>query len=438
MKLNTPHRMRTGLLAAMLLGAFTTANPAGSNVASSATPTSREGRWKEDLDCFARELPAQHKDFFKLIPRKQFEERVRDLERRVPQLSDTEVVFCLQRFVASLGVGHTRVDWPPGALAFHNYPVAMFWYSDGLGVLAASPEYREAIGARVVRIGSMSPEEAEAAVAPYISHENDAWLKNQSPGFLTVVELLQHLKIAKPDGRLSLSLVQPDGKPLTLEIAPASSGRPANMVLAWEAFHLPTPICHKHPDAPYWYECMPEAQALYIHYRACRNALNHPFEDFVKELFAFADSSSTRRIIIDLRNNGGGDSEVIKPLVRGLKARPALSGRGQIYVLIARSTFSSGLLAAIELRNEVRAILVGEPTGGKPNCYGNTPSLCLPNSQLRVWYCNKYFRMIKNSDPPSLDPDIAVPLSLKDFLRGRDPALETALNQSVPRVAESP
>ena len=124
--------MSTGLLAVMLLGAFTSANPAGSNEAGSATATSREGRWKEDLDYFARELPAWHKDFFKLIPRKRFEKGVRDLEQRIPQSSDTEIVLGLQRLVAGLGVAHTRVEWPPGALAFHTYPVAMFWYSDGL------------------------------------------------------------------------------------------------------------------------------------------------------------------------------------------------------------------------------------------------------------------------------------------------------------------
>ena len=55
-------------------------------------------------------------------------------------------------------------------------------------------------------------------------------------------------------------------------------------------------------------------------------------------------------------------------------------------------------------------------------------SFLLPNSRLEVWYCNNYFRMTPNGDPLSLEPDLAVAISLKEFLAGLDPALETALH----------
>jgi hypothetical protein len=87
-------------------------------------------------------------------------------------LSDPEIVLRLKRLVASLGVAHTGVSWPSGPLAFHHYPIALYWYSDGLGVLAAAPEYREAIGAHLVQIGSLTPQQVEAAVAAYIPQEN--------------------------------------------------------------------------------------------------------------------------------------------------------------------------------------------------------------------------------------------------------------------------
>jgi len=420
--------MKRALCTAILLGAFATAKPAETNTASPPAASSRESRWKEDLDYFARELPAKQKDFFKLMPKKEFEKQVSDLQRELPRLSDGEIVLRLKRLAASLGVAHTRVGWPPRPLAFRTYPFALFWYSDGLGVFAAAPDYREAIGSRVVEVGSLIPQQVEVAVAPYISRENDAWLHNQSPGFMNISEVLQCLKIAEPDGRVRFSLIQPDGKPLRLEIAPTSAGTPTPLILPWDALPLSVPLCHQRPNVPYWYQFLPEAQTLYIHYRACTSAPSFTFGQFVKELLAFADSNFVGRVVVDLRNNGGGDSNVVKPLVKGLKSRRALTAKGHLYVLIGRGTFSSGLLAAIELRNEVRAILVGEPTGGKPNCYGNTPSFLLPNCRLEVWYCNRYFRTISNADPPSLEPDIAVTLSQNDFLAGRDPALEAALN----------
>jgi hypothetical protein len=397
------------------------------NAAMPTTGISREARWKEDLDYFAGELPARHKDFHKLTSKETFENGVRELQDELPRLSDAEIVLRLKRLTAGLGVAHTGVGWPSGELAFHSYPLALFWYLDGLGVFAAGPEYRQAIGCRVATIGSLTPQQVEAAVAPYISRENEAWLHHQSPAFMCVPEVLQCLNIAKPDGQVRFSLIQPDGKPLTLDIAPIPSGTPMQLILPWNTLPLAIPLCHKNPGLPYWYEFLPDTGALYIHYRACQNAPHTPFAAFAKGLFAFADSQRVGRVIVDLRNNSGGNSAIIKPLVEGLKLRPALNAKGHLYALIGRGTFSSGLLAAIDLKREAGAILVGESTGGKPNSYGEMPSFRLPHSQLVVTYCVKYFRLLQDADPPSLHPDLPAAIALTDFLADRDPALETAL-----------
>jgi hypothetical protein len=52
----------------------------------------------------------------------------------------------------------------------------------------------------------------------------------------------------------------------------------------------------------------------------------------------------------------------------------------------------------------------------------------LPNSKLPVQYSTKHFRLLPRSDPPSLEPDLPVALTLGDFLAGRDPILEAALH----------
>jgi hypothetical protein len=68
---------------------------------------------------------------------------------------------------------------------------------------------------------------------------------------------------------------------------------------------------------------------------------------------------------VDLRFNPGGDSSVINPLTGGLKARAAL--RSKLYVLIGPGTASSAQDAAIQLRRDLHATLVGEPTREAPN-----------------------------------------------------------------------
>ena len=418
--------MKTALMGVILLATLATARPAETMAASESTNSSRDTRWKEDLEFLARELPGRHIDFFKIISQRKFERELRKLEMELPQLSDVEVVFRLMRHVASLGVAHTWIGFPPKTPAFHGYPFMLHWFADELAVIAASPDHRDIIGARVVNIGSLTPPQAVAAVAPYISHENKAWLYAQSPLLLRNAELLQQLKIARPDGQLRLSLVRPDGQPLALDLAPCASSEPAQWVSIWDALSIP-PVLRRKRFASYWYEYLPEARAIYIQYNSCSNIPEYPFANFARELFAFADSNLVERVIVDLRYNGGGDSSVVKPLVNGLKSRTHLKGREHLYVLIGPRTYSSGVFAAVDLRNEADATLVGEPTGGKPNSYGNTPSFRLPNSQMEVWYCTKNFRLIKYADPFSLNPDIDVVLSLKDFIAGSDPALESAL-----------
>jgi hypothetical protein len=392
-------------------------------------PAARVARWQEDLDYFAREFPVRQKDFSMLMPQDRFEREVTELKRQAPQLSDADILFELMRIVASLGVAHTSVAFGSATETLHSYPVRMQWFSDGLAVVATAPDCQEALGSRVVRIGSKTPGQVEAAVAPYIARENDAYLHVQSPRYMTLVELMRHEKIADPTGRLRLTCAKAGGGEFTLEMAPESSAKTGRKwINAADALHIPREFCRKHPNAFYWHEYLPETHTLYIQYNKCANEPGNPFVSFTGNLFAFADAHPVQRVIMDLRFNGGGSSPIIKPLVEGLKSRPALTAKGHLYTLISGQTFSSGLMAAMDFRNGLHAILVGEPTGNKPNHYGEQKFFILPNSKLVVHYSTKHFRLIQDADPSTLKPDIAVLRSLDDFLGGRDPVLEAALH----------
>src|SRR5436309_2866026 len=54
-------------------------------------------------------------------------------------------------------------------------------------------------------------------------------------------------------------------------------------------------------------------------------------------------------------------------------------------------TYSAALLNALEIRTIPIVTFVGEPTGGRPNSYGQVQSFALPNSGLIVSYSSQYF-----------------------------------------------
>ena len=397
----------------------------------------RELHWREDLEFFAQQFPSVQVDFDKLYQPEKFRHEIADLEQDIPQLADSEIVLQLMRLVAEGKTAHNSV-YPEGELEFHPYPVEFVWYSDGAVLTRASKDYEPAIGARIVRIGSMTPEELESYAEPYLSHENVSWLHELSPDFILNREVAEHFGIAGKDGSVEFTFARPGAEQFRLRVTPVSTKSPAHLISATEALHLPTPFYRKHPDAWYWYEYLPDMQMVYIQYNRCRNDPKKSFKDFAKGLFRFVDGlrppQKIERVIVDLRFNSGGDSSVIDPLIEGLQARTQLSAKGRLYVLISRGTFSSGMMAAVRLREDFHAILLGEGSGSPPNEYGEVKSFSLPNSKIDIQYTTKYFRLLENSDPPTLEPDVAIQRSTIDFLQGRDRVLDTALQYQRPVV----
>jgi C-terminal processing protease CtpA/Prc len=101
---------------------------------------------------------------------------------------------------------------------------------------------------------------------------------------------------------------------------------------------------------------------------------------------------------------------------------------GNLYVIIGKFTFSSALLNAIDLKQKTNAILIGSPTGGKPNHYGEVKSFQLNKLDLKVWYSSNFFKNV-DGDPPSLEPDIFIPITSDDMRALTDPCLEYVIGQ---------
>jgi hypothetical protein len=113
----------------------------------------REEAWQADLKFLETQFGGHQKDFSKLYPH--FHEEMSELRSEIGMLTDPEITLRLMKMVASAHVGHNSVYLP--VLKFHPVPLSLNWYSDGLAVVSAAPDFAQALGTRVVRIGSMTP-----------------------------------------------------------------------------------------------------------------------------------------------------------------------------------------------------------------------------------------------------------------------------------------
>jgi hypothetical protein len=384
--------------------------------------------WRQDLQSLAAQLPLSHVNPFNKISREQFNQAVADLDRDIPSLQDHEIVARMMQIVASIGDAHTTLTLNGSLLRFHTYPLKTYWFSDGLYVTSVASAYPLALGRKITRIGSRDSAEASTFVASVISHENDAWLKAQAPSQFASPEILHALRILPGVQSGAFTVQSANGELTTVNISSAFANQSVNLLSLPDPAQVATPLYRQHPELNYWFDYVAASQTLYFEYNVCQNRADLPFNQFLQQMQQFVGTHQVSKLVIDLRNNVGGDSSILQPLINALATDPGFNRSDRLFVIIGRLTISSGLLNAISLRQQTQATFVGEATGGKPNHFGEVGSFLLPNSRLRVQYAKKFFNTVAG-DPLSLFPDTTIELSSADFFSGRDPVLDNILNR---------
>ena len=113
------------------------------------------------------------------------------------------------------------------------------------------------------------------------------------------------------------------------------------------------------------------------------------------------------------------------PVVVAPQARPY---RGKVVALVGPRMSSAGFLIARDLRASGAATLIGEPTGGNLRGLngGQLAWLTLPRSGVAV-DIPLLATVYEGAPDAGVQPDILVPTRVEDVVAGRDPAMERAL-----------
>jgi hypothetical protein len=396
--------MRSVLVTLALL----VAGCAGGSEAAAPTPLQRE------ITGLVERMVQLHPDVDHAVPLGELRARAAELAERAPQLSRDELLVGLLRLTTlgdRDGHGGIFLHDPAHAKPFTFFPLRVHDFADGVHVVADRAGSAH-VGKRLAAIDGRPIAEVVAAVKPLIPHDNASTIRLLLPEYLACAEVLRGLGVVRGPATYTFA----DGSSVELQPSGAYGLGTALDPLPARGAQLR----YRGLAQPFVLAPLERGRSLYLGY----HMVTSPPQALLDRILRAARKPGFRRLVIDLRENGGGDNTTYWPLLELIEAKPL---RGKVVVLLGRKTFSAAGNFAASADHDTSARFVGEPSGGSPNQYGDRQAIELPAAGLTAYVAVYWVESAPDDDRLAVMPDVQVEPTVADWLAGRDPALRRAL-----------
>jgi hypothetical protein len=383
-------------------------------------------QWHEDLAFLARELPKRHANAFHFIARERFEAEVAELNGKLDHLNSDEIYVGMDHIATSIGDGHTYVELPEDDAEF---PIRILRFGDEYRLAETASGNENGLGARVIKIGDTPVQHIQELLLSLTpSDETEVLRDSRATRFLSMGILLHGLGVIQDRNRARYTLADDSGKEFSLDthaVGPAEDSK-----LKWVYAFKEGPLFRQRPDESFWYTFLPESHTVYCSFRGY-----HDLGKYSKGLFDLIKQQHPDKLVIDMRQNGGGDYNVgLRHVVHPIRDLADINRKGHLFVLVGPNTFSAAMSNSAHFRYQTNAILVGQQIGEKPNSYQEAREMKLPNSHWTVRYSVKFYKFVESGEN-MIRPDQEIIPSWDDYRSGRDPVLEWVLNHGGAKAA---
>ncbi len=407
------------LVAALALTGGCSADPAPAPDAATAGAAA-------DLDLLLERLETIHPEPFHGVARDVWVGELRALQDRLPDLTPDETTVEVMRLVALLSRegrdGH-QFALPLSGHEGEMLPLRLWFFEGDLVVTDALPPYDDLVGGVLTAVGDTPVDDVVAMTEPLVPRDGPQTVLTFQPQYVLRTEVLRGLGLMTGD-TVTIT-VERDGAETETDLTPV----PFDEHVAWAggfgAIRLP-----ERPGTPYL-EDLEEpltwerlGSVLYVRLTEVRA---EPDERLVR---ASQDPDLTR-LVLDVRQNPGGDNHNNPPMVDLLgEFEESHPGRSAT-VITDRVTFSAASNLVTDLERYVDPVVVGEPMGGGLNFWNDVTWVHLDRlpQPMQVGISTRYWEQAADPADPRLtvEPDVPVTVVADDYFAGRDPTLRAAL-----------
>ena len=264
-------------------------------------------QWRQDLNYLQKIVHKDYPFLFKKTTAENFDLLVTQLHEDIPNLQDHEIKVGLARIVSSFQYGHTSL-WLLPEYGFQQVPFNLYEFSDGIYVQGVHKNYAKALGAQVIEVESKPIQEAMAAIRPVVPAENDQFFKSHGLLYLGSPEVLHAQGVASTLKSTVTLTLKKDGQvfeqtfeAMDLQEDPRTYGFLLEKDHWLEARNKEeTPLWLKNLERLYYFEHLPQHNAVYVRHSRIRDDEQESIESFYGRLFEFIDQNEVDRLIIDL------------------------------------------------------------------------------------------------------------------------------------------
>lgn len=382
--------------------------------------------WLEDLQVYKTELEKRHIDVYNKISRADFEAMLEEIKAHAGEKPCHETLIEIMRLTRKIGDGHTAVSTQN--MDIHFYPIKLKNFDGSWRVVGCPENAKHLLGTELLEIDGQAIRDIAQKVGEVAQFvENNNSLQVRTTQNLINAELLYGLKITRSQRHADFVFRNDAGKRIPEQLEALK--RPEYKRTPMHEIEISVPEISV-PENPanenFWYAPIRGTKGLYIHFESYPS-----FEKMLtiaEEIVGFILQNNCRQLVIDLRNNGGGDLYVGLVLANALNLADPIDWKSGVYVLADKVTFSAAASNTALFRELLNAKIVGEPTGSNPTGYQDMDTFELPHSKLVICYSKRLFRIQEKSTPGVL-PDIPLNYEWEKFSAGKDNMLERVLKE---------